>query len=133
MLFGSVTGVATVFTNGARAEVLSFLFLVGAALLGIIGVLRLVQGIRFGRREEYGQPTMTLKGEVVRSRAEASIADWFTRHGIDYKYEPPLEDGFVFRRAKFRADFLLPCSTPMSNIGGWPAPSGVTPGKCVPR
>jgi hypothetical protein len=51
---------------------------------------------------------MTLKGEVVRSRAEAVIADWFTRHGIAYQYEPPLMDGLVFRRARFRADFLLP-------------------------
>jgi hypothetical protein len=59
-------------------------------------------------RREYGRRAVTLRGEFVRSGVEKIIADWFTRHGITYQYEPPLMDGFIFRRMKFRADFLLP-------------------------
>jgi hypothetical protein len=77
--------------------------LLALALL-VIGVILL----RPFRRKEYGRPAVTLRGEVVRSESEKVIADWFTRHGIAYRYEPPLMDGFNIRRARFRADFLLP-------------------------
>ncbi len=59
-------------------------------------------------KQEYGQPSYTLRGEVVRSEAEASIADWFTRRGIQYQYEPPLMDGLILKKARFYADFFLP-------------------------
>jgi hypothetical protein len=41
------------------------------------------------RRGTYGHPSVTLKGEVVRSEAEKIIADYFTRSGIRYVYEQP--------------------------------------------
>ena len=77
--------------------------LLALALLAIV-----IKLLRHFRRREYGRPAVTLRGEVVRSGAEKFIADWFTKHGIAYQYEPPLMDGFIFRRARFRADFLLP-------------------------
>jgi hypothetical protein len=57
---------------------------------------------------QYGQPSRTIRGELVRSRAEAIIADWFTNLGITYQYEPPLLEGLIFKRAIFKADFFLP-------------------------
>ena len=57
-------------------------------------------------RKEYGRPSMTLRGEVVRSRSEKVIADWFSRNGIRYVYEHPAFDlrGLVISRP----DFYLP-------------------------
>ena len=49
---------------------------------------------------------MTLRGEVVRSRSEKVIADWFSANGIRYAYEYPAFD----RRGSVigRPDFYLP-------------------------
>ena len=57
-------------------------------------------------RREYGRPSVTLRGEVVRSRSEKVIADWFYRNGIRYAYEYPAFDqrGPVISRP----DFYLP-------------------------
>ena len=44
------------------------------------------------RRREYGHPSMTLRGEVVRSHSEKVIADWLFRRGIRYAYEQPVFD-----------------------------------------
>jgi len=59
-------------------------------------------------KQEYGEPSITLRGEHVRSKAEAIIADWFTRHGVAYQYEPPLKDGFIIKTTRYKSDFLLP-------------------------
>ena len=57
-------------------------------------------------RREYGRPSMTLKGELVRSRSVKVIADWFYMNGIRYVYEYPAFDrkGAVISRP----DFYLP-------------------------
>lgn len=44
-----------------------------------------------GKEFQEGTPViMTEKGERVRSKSEKIIADYFFRHGIEYKYECPL-------------------------------------------
>jgi hypothetical protein len=55
---------------------------------------------------KYGRPSVTLRGEVVRSHSEKVIADWFYRNGIRYTYEHPAFDrkGSVISRP----DFYLP-------------------------
>ena len=57
-------------------------------------------------RREYGRPSVTLRGEVVRSYSEKVIADWFYRNGVRYAYEYPAFD----RRGSVisRPDFYLP-------------------------
>ena len=57
-------------------------------------------------RREYGRPSVTLRGEVVRSRSVKVIADWFYRNGVRYEYEYPAFD----RRGSVisRPDFYLP-------------------------
>jgi hypothetical protein len=57
-------------------------------------------------KREYGRPSVTLRGEVVRSRSEKAIADWFSRNGFRYVYEYPAFDkkGSVISRP----DFYLP-------------------------
>jgi len=57
-------------------------------------------------RREYGRPSVTLLGEVVRSYSEKVIADWFYRNGIRYAYGRPAFD----RRGSVisRPDFYLP-------------------------
>ena len=55
---------------------------------------------------EYGRPSVTMRGEVVRSRSEKAIADWFYSNGVRYAYEHPAFD----RRGSVisRPDFYLP-------------------------
>jgi len=57
-------------------------------------------------RREYGRPSVTLRGEVVRSHSEKVIADWLSRNGIRYTYEYPAFD----RKGSMisRPDFYLP-------------------------
>jgi hypothetical protein len=59
------------------------------------------------RRRAYGHPSVTLRGEVVRSNSERVIADYFSRRGIRYVYEQPAMDRWGFRRIS-RPDFYLP-------------------------
>ena len=49
----------------------------------------------------------TLRGVVVRSRAEKTIADYFTDNSIVYEYEPVLMGGANHER-EMRPDFYLP-------------------------
>jgi hypothetical protein len=51
------------------------------------------------RRKEYGRPSVTLRGEVVRSNSERVIADWFSRRGIRGRWGS---------RRIGRPDFYLP-------------------------
>ena len=76
--------------------------LLAALVLVVIAVVLLFP--RSGR--EYGRPSVTLRGEVVRSYSEKVIADWFSRNGIKYLYECPSFDrkGSVISRP----DFYLP-------------------------
>ena len=55
---------------------------------------------------EYGRPSVTLRGEVVRSYSEKVIADWFFRNGIRYVFEHQAfsRSGSVISRP----DFYLP-------------------------
>ena len=58
---------------------------------------------------QYGKPSTTLHGEVVRSRSEQRIADYFTQNGIQYMYEAGAQtDALVFKRTFAHPDFFLP-------------------------
>lgn len=50
---------------------------------------------------------LTRRGVAVRSRAEKTIADYFTDKGIVYEYEPVLMGGVNHER-EMRPDFYLP-------------------------
>ncbi len=59
--------------------------------------------------DEYGNPSKTLQGEVVRSHAEQQIADYFTKNGIRYVYEWGAQtDALIFKRTFAHPDFYLP-------------------------
>ena len=86
---------------------LLLLALAASPLLALV-LLALVPVVVFRplHRKEYGRPSMTLRGEVVRSYSEKVIADWLFRRGIRYAYERPVFD----RRGSLisRPDFYLP-------------------------
>ena len=92
LLFGSAAGVASSFPDFDLAAVFALLFLVSLVGLLVTGLVYLVRSVRFGARETYGQPALTLRGEVVRSNSEKVIADWLFRRGIRYAYEQPIFD-----------------------------------------
>ena len=72
---------------------LLLLALAASPLLALV-LLALVPVVVFRpfQRKEYGRPSMTLRGEVVRSYSEKVIADWLFRRGIRYAYEQPVFD-----------------------------------------
>ena len=72
---------------------LLLLALAASPLLALV-LLALIPVVVFRpfHRKEYGRPSMTLRGEVVRSRSEKLIADWLFRTGIRYAYEQPVFD-----------------------------------------
>lgn len=75
-----------------------------AALALLVVVVVLFHPVR---REAYGHPAVTLRGEVVRSNSERVIADYFSRSGVRYVYEQPAVSRWGFRRIS-RPDFYLP-------------------------
>ena len=86
---------------------LLLLALAASPLLALVLVALLVAVfLRPFRRREYGRPSVTLKGELVRSNSEKVIADWFYRNRIRYVYEYPAFD----RKGSMisRPDFYLP-------------------------
>ena len=85
---------------------LLLLALAASPLLGLVLVVVAVVLLLPRPRREYGRPSVTLRGEVVRSHSEKVIADWFTKNGIRYAYEYPAFD----RRGSVisRPDFYLP-------------------------
>ncbi|MDG7011925.1 MAG: zinc ribbon domain-containing protein [Nitrososphaerota archaeon] len=107
LLFGSAAGVASSFPDFALAAVFALLFLVSLVGLLVTGLVYLLRSVRFGARETYGQPALTLRGEVVRSNSERVIADYFSRRGIRYAYEHPAMSRWGYRRIS-RPDFYLP-------------------------
>ena len=71
---------------------LLLLALAASPLLALV-VIAVAVVLLFPRpRRSYGCPSVTLKGEVVRSGAEKRIADWMFRHGVRYEYERPVFD-----------------------------------------
>ena len=63
----------------------------------------------FSEEKEYGTPSRTLQGEVVRSRSEQRIADYFTHNGIRYVYEWKAQtNALIFKRTFAHPDFYLP-------------------------
>ena len=76
--------------------------LLALVLLALIPVVVL----RPFHRKDYGRPSMTLRGEVVRSYSEKVIADWLFRRGIRYAYERPVFDSRG--RTVGVPDFYLP-------------------------
>ena len=107
LLFGSAAGVASSFPNLALAAAFALLFLVSLVGLLVTGLVYLLRSVRFGARETYGRPSLTLRGEVVRSNSERAIADYFSRSGVRYAYERPAMSRWGFRRIS-RPDFYLP-------------------------
>jgi hypothetical protein len=107
LLFGSFAGVGSSFPNFALLGVFAFLLLFSLVGLLATGLIYIVRAIQFGRREAYGQPAVTQRGEVVRSNSERIIADYFGRCGIRYVYEQPAMGRWGLRRIS-RPDFYLP-------------------------
>jgi hypothetical protein len=86
------------------------LFLLALAVSPVVALALLVVVIILihpVRREAFGHPAVTLRGEVVRSNSERVIADYFSRAGIRYVYEQPAMDRWGLRRIS-RPDFYLP-------------------------
>jgi len=85
---------------------LLLLSLAASPLLALVLLAIIVVFLHPFRRKEYGHPSVTLRGELVRSRSEKAIADWFCRNGVRYVYEYPAFD----RRGSVisRPDFYLP-------------------------
>ena len=86
---------------------LLLLALAASPLLALV-LLALIPVVVFRpfHRREYGRPSMTLRGEVVRSYSEKVIADWLFRRGIRYAYERPVFDSRGRRVGV--PDFYLP-------------------------
>lgn len=58
---------------------------------------------------KYGVESITKKGELVKSRSEKYIADYFYDNQINYIYEKPFEKGFwIFKNELAKPDFYLP-------------------------
>ena len=87
---------------------LLLLALAASPLLALV-LLAVVPAVVFrpSRRKEYGRPSVTQRGEVVRSNSERVIADYFSRSGIRYVYETPAMSRWGIRRIS-RPDFYLP-------------------------
>jgi hypothetical protein len=85
---------------------LLLLALAASPLLALILLTIIVVFFRSFRRKEYGRPSVTLRGEVVRSYSEKVIADWLFRRGIRYAYERPVFDSRGHRVGV--PDFYLP-------------------------
>jgi hypothetical protein len=82
------------------------LALAASPLLALVLLAIIVVFLHPFRRKEYGRPSVTLRGEVVRSHSEKVIADWFFRRGIRYAYERPVFDPRGHRVGV--PDFYLP-------------------------
>jgi len=73
-----------------------------------LGFLSWLNGF-FEGSEEYGTPSVALTGQRVRSKGEKMIADYFTRHDIDYYYEATATaNWFIFQTKISKPDFYLP-------------------------
>jgi hypothetical protein len=60
-------------------------------------------------KAEYGTRSTTLTGERVRSKAEQTIADYFTRQNILYQYEKTAKtNNLIFKEKISKPDFYLP-------------------------
>ena len=104
LLLASAAGAGTFFGGFMLGALLFYAGIVGLVVTGLVGLMR---AVRFGGREGYGQPAVTLRGEVVRSNSERIIADYFNSNGINYVYEQPAMGRWGFRRIS-RPDFYLP-------------------------
>ena len=74
------------------------LFLLALAASPLLALVLLVVIVGFllrpHHRRQYGRPSVTLRGEEVRSKAEKVIADWLYQHGVRYSYEHPAFDAW---------------------------------------
>src|SRR5713101_9578146 len=75
---------------------------------GIMGPLRrLIQDLTTPK-SEYGVRSTTLTGEYVRSKAEQTVADYFTRQNILYQYEKTARtNNLIFKEKISKPDFYL--------------------------
>ena len=73
----------------------------------VLALILVASVLLFSRpKREYGCPSATLKGELVRSYSEKVIADWLFTRGIRYVYEHPVFDSRGRRVGV--PDFYLP-------------------------
>ena len=69
--------------------------------------------LEFQTEQEYddylqAQPLRSLKGDLVKSREERTIADFLFTNGIDYQYEAPYEyDTATSERRQYKPDFKI--------------------------
>jgi hypothetical protein len=73
-----------------------------------VGLLKELSKL-FEEEKQYGTPSRTLQGEVVKSRSEQRVADYFTQNGIRYVYEQGAQtDTLIFKQTFAHPDFYLP-------------------------
>jgi len=76
-----------------------------------MGLLRrLIQDIEYlsGPKPEYGIRSTTMTGEYVNSKAEQTIANYFTKQNILYQYEKTARtNGLIFKEKISKPDFYL--------------------------
>jgi hypothetical protein len=71
--------------------------------LGLLIILALILTNKSSTApKQYGIKSTTSNGETVKSHAEKTIADYFTRKGINYQYEPGIRGIYA------DPDFYLP-------------------------
>jgi hypothetical protein len=74
-----------------------------------MGLLEDLSKLFAQEEKEYGTPSRTLQGEMVKSRGEQQIADYFTRSGVRYAYEWKAQtNAIIFKRTFAHPDFYLP-------------------------
>ena len=74
-----------------------------------MGLLEDLSKLFAQEQKEYGTPSTTRRGELVKSKAEKQIADYFTDNGIRYIYEWKAQtNAIIFKRTFAHPDFYLP-------------------------
>jgi hypothetical protein len=73
-----------------------------------MGLFSELMSALFPPPKQYGTLSVTIQGEQVKSHGEQKIADFFSRNGIRYEYERPIEVGiWIFNEELCKPDFLL--------------------------
>lgn len=74
-----------------------------------MGLLERILEDLFGSESQYGVKSTTVTGQTVRSKAEKTIADYFTQQNITYEYEKTAKtNGLIFKDKISKPDFYLP-------------------------
>jgi len=74
-----------------------------------MGLFSELMSALFPPPKQYGTLSVMIQGEQVKSHGEQKIADFFSRNGIRYEYERPIEVGiWIFNEELCKPDFYLP-------------------------